>query len=165
MKRTEDGTYPVYYLRSSVLGGEVIAEVGSNGVWQRGYVYAGSQLLAVQQNGVNLVHEDPVTKSKRVTNTSGVLQSTIELDPFGAEVSSFSGNTAFEPKKFTSYVRDANGTDEAMYRRYNCWHSRFDQPDPWNGSYNLTDPQSFNRYAYVQNDPVNFVDPTGLHLG
>jgi hypothetical protein len=24
------------------------------------------------------------------------------------------------------------------------------------------DPQSFNRYAYVQNDPVNFVDPSGL---
>ncbi|HUS11144.1 MAG TPA: hypothetical protein VMZ30_11825, partial [Pyrinomonadaceae bacterium] len=23
-------------------------------------------------------------------------------------------------------------------------------------------PQSFNRYAYVQNDPVNFVDPSGL---
>jgi hypothetical protein len=26
----------------------------------------------------------------------------------------------------------------------------------------MTDPQSFNRYAYVQNDPVNFVDPSGL---
>ncbi len=23
-------------------------------------------------------------------------------------------------------------------------------------------PQSFNRYSYVQNDPVNFADPTGL---
>lgn len=26
----------------------------------------------------------------------------------------------------------------------------------------MTDPQSFNRYGYVQNDPVNFVDPSGL---
>jgi hypothetical protein len=41
------------------------------------------------------------------------------------------------------------------------WH-RFDQPDPDDGSYDLTNPQSFNRYAYVQNDPVNWVDPSGL---
>jgi RHS repeat-associated protein len=73
----------------------------------------------------------------------------------------FSTNGAFQPKKFTSYERDANGTDEAMFRRYNRWHSRFDQPDPYDG-YDLTDPQSFNRYSYVQNDPVNFVDPSGL---
>jgi uncharacterized protein RhaS with RHS repeats len=44
-----------------------------------------------------------------------------------------------------------------MHRR-----SRFDQPDPYDGSYDLTDPQSFNRYSYVGNDPVNFIDPTGL---
>jgi hypothetical protein len=49
-----------------------------------------------------------------------------------------------------------------MHRRYNRWHARFDQPDPYDGSYDLTNPQSFNRYSYVQNDPVNFVDPTGL---
>ncbi len=42
--------------------------------------------------------------------------------------------------------------------------SRFHQPDPYDGSYNLTDPQSLNRYAYVQNDPVNFVDPSGLFM-
>jgi hypothetical protein len=45
---------------------------------------------------------------------------------------------------------------------YHGWYSRFYQPDPWEGSYDLTDPQSFNRYAYVQNDPVNFTDPSGL---
>src|SRR5258705_1154213 len=49
-----------------------------------------------------------------------------------------------------------------MMRRYTGkWH-RFDQPDPYDGSYDMTDPQSFNRYSYVQNDPVNSVDPTGL---
>jgi RHS repeat-associated protein len=119
-------------------------------------------LLAVQHAGVFFVHEDPVTKSKRMTNTYGAVQSETELDPFGAEVGAFESNSAFQPRKFTSYERDANGTDEAMLRRYNRWHSRFDQPDPYDGSYNLTDPQSFNRYSYTQNDPVNFIDPTGL---
>jgi len=164
VKRTQDGSYPALYLRSSVLGGQVVAELDFvNGVWQwwRGYVYAGSQVLAVQSGGVFFVHEDPVTKSKRVTNMSGVIQSTVETDPFGADTNK-SSNSAFQPRKFTSYERDANGSDEAMFRRYNRWHSRFDQPDPYDGSYSLTDPQSFNRYAYVNNDPVNFVDPSGL---
>jgi hypothetical protein len=50
-----------------------------------------------------------------------------------------------------------------MHRRYNRYHSRFDQPDPYDGSYDPADPQSLNRYAYVQNDPVNFIDPSGLN--
>jgi len=125
-------------------------------------VYLGSQLLAVQQGGVFWMHEDPVTKSKRVTNSAGTVVSTIELDPWGADTNR-SNNGAFQPRKFTSYTRDNNGSDEAMFRRSNRWHSRFDQPDPYDGSYSLADPQSFNRYAYVGNDPVNLVDPSGLN--
>ena len=49
-----------------------------------------------------------------------------------------------------------------MFRRFNRWHSHFDQPDPYDGSYDLANPQSFNRYSYVQNDPVNEIDPRGL---
>ena len=160
VKKNDNGTV-TYYLRSSVLGGQVVAEMNSAGGWTRGYVYLGSQLLAVQQAGVFWMHEDPVTKSKRVTNSSGTVVSTVETDPWGADTNR-SSNSAFQPKKFTSYERDGNGTDEAMFRRYNRWHSRFDQPDPYNGSASLTNPQSFNRYAYTQNDPVNLVDPSGL---
>ncbi|HBB87809.1 MAG TPA: hypothetical protein DC047_09360 [Blastocatellia bacterium] len=109
------------------------------------------------------MHEDPVTKSKRVTDASGNVVSTVETDPWGADTPR-SSNVALQPKKFTSYERDANGSDEAMFRRYNRWHSRFDQPDPYQGSYSLTDPQSFNRYAYTRGNPVSFVDPTGLDI-
>jgi RHS repeat-associated protein len=160
VKKTENGQ-TTYYLRSSVLGGQVVAEMDSSGSWTRGYVYLGGSLLAVQDSAVYWMHEDPVTKSKRVTDASGTIVSTVELDPWGADTSR-SSNAAFQPRKFTSYERDANGTDEAMFRRYNRWQSRFDQPDPYDGSYSIGDPQSFNRYAYTQNDPVNFVDPSGL---
>lgn len=161
VKKTENGG-TIYYLRSSVLGGQVIAEITSSGSWNRGYVYLGSQLLAMHNGGVFWVHQDPVAKSQRVTNSSGGLESWIELDPWGGEVSGRSGNSAFQPKKFTTYERDTNGGDEAMHRRYEGRWNRFAQPDPYAGSYSLTDPQSFNRYSYVQNDPVNYFDPSGL---
>ena len=59
-KKSENGVV-TYYLRSSVLGGQLVAEVNSSG-WLRGYVYLGDQVLAVQQSGVYWMHEDPVAK-------------------------------------------------------------------------------------------------------
>jgi RHS repeat-associated protein len=119
-------------------------------------------MLAIQSgNAVSWVHQEPFSKGQRITNASGTVTSTLELDPWGGDTSR-SVNQAFQPHKFTTYERDANGGNEAMMRRCQGIQRRFAQPDPYNGSYSLADPQSFNRYAYVQNDPVNFVDPTGL---
>jgi len=161
-KKSENGTV-TYYLRSSVLGGQVVAELNSGGGWMRGYVYLGGEILAVQQNvAVYWMHQDPVAKSKRVTDASGAVVSAIELDPWGGETNR-SSNEAFQPRKFTTYEQDSIGSHDAMNRRYNRWWARFEQPDPYDGSYDLTDPQSFNRYSYVHNDPVNFVDPSGLN--
>jgi len=36
-------------------------------------------------------------------------------------------------------------------------------PDPYQGSANPGNPQSWNRYAYVNNDPINKNDPRGLN--
>jgi RHS repeat-associated protein len=160
VKKSETGTV-TYYLRSSVLGGQVVAEISGSGAFQRGYVYLGSQLVALQQNGIYWVHQDPLVKSKRVTDGSGNTVSTVELDEWGGNTNR-NRNDAFQPRRFTNYERDQNASDEAMFRRYNRWWSRFDQPDPYDGSYDLGNPQSFNRYAYVNNDPINLVDPTGL---
>jgi RHS repeat-associated protein len=161
-KRVENG-YATYYLRSSVLGGQVVCEMNSGGGWTRGYVYLGGQMLAMQFSGVFWLHQEPYSKGQRITNSSGNVTATIELDPWGGETNR-SVNSYFQPRKFTTYDRDANYWDEAQARQYHGFWSRFAQPDPYDGSYSPTNPQSFNRYAYVQNDPVNFVDPSGLEM-
>jgi hypothetical protein len=94
-------------------------------------------MVVIQDSGVNWVHQDPVTKSQRITNSSGAVTSTVDLDPWGAETGR-SSNQAYQPHRYTSYERDANGGDDAMMRRYQSASSRFSQPDPYNGSYNLT---------------------------
>lgn len=118
----------------------------------------------MQQSGqIRFVHQDPITKSQRVTDYNGNVISTVDMDPWGGETSR-SNNQSLMSRRYTSYERDVNGGDDAQMRRYQSRWTRFSQPDPWDGSYDMSDPQSFNRYSYVQNDPVNFVDPSGLNM-
>lgn len=56
------------------------------------------------------------------------------------------------------------GLEHTTWRKYDSWQGRWTSPDPYPGSMSLGDPQSFNRYAYVLNDPVNLIDPTGLEV-
>jgi RHS repeat-associated protein len=150
-----------FYIRSSVLGNQVLAEI-YGGSWWRLYTYLGGQALVMQQGGqIRYVHSDPITKSQRVTDYYGNVVSTVDMDPWGGETSR-SNNQSMISQRYTTYERDGNGGDEAQMRRYQSRWIRFSQPDPWDGSYDMTDPQSFNRYSYVGNDPVNFTDPTGL---
>ncbi|HXG67171.1 MAG TPA: RHS repeat-associated core domain-containing protein, partial [Blastocatellia bacterium] len=47
-------------------------------------------------------------------------------------------------------------------RQYAYSVGRFMQVDPYKGSCGADDPQSWNRYSYTRNDPVNRIDPLGL---
>jgi len=58
---------------------------------------------------------------------------------------------------------DTTGLDHTWWRKYENTAGRWTSPDPLAGG--IANPQSFNRYSYVQNDPVNFVDPSGLNKG
>jgi RHS repeat-associated protein len=53
-------------------------------------------------------------------------------------------------------------TDHADYRQYSNQQGHWLSPDPYDGSYNGSNPQSMNRYVYAANNPLSNVDPSGL---
>jgi len=78
--------------------------------------------------------------------------------PFGED---FGVSGSQDKHHFTSYEGDAEGgTDYAVNRQYSQVAGRFMRVDQKAGS--LSNPQSFDRYAYVTNDPIRFTDPSGL---
>ena len=60
--------------------------------------------------------------------------------------------------------RDTESTNDYFNARYYASNiaARFLTPDPYNGSYDQMNPQSFNRYMYVNGNTLAFTDPSGL---
>ena len=80
--------------------------------------------------------------------------------PFGEEETVTGENRI----KFGTYFRDeATGLDYAKRRYYSPVLGRFINPDPYLGSIRPGNPDTWNRYAYCQNDPINNIDPNGTY--
>lgn len=116
-------------------------------------------------NNVNYYFADHLGTARVVTNAAGTTLDDSDFYPFGGERSilSSSGNTY----KFTGKERDPeSGLDNFGARYENPSLGRFMSPD-WSGTVQaipyakLDFPQSLNLYAYVQNNSLNFTDPTG----
>jgi YD repeat-containing protein len=92
-------TITIYYLRSTVLGGEVVTEMAYNGVKGRTFVYAGGARLAWQEGGIPArvmwEHRDPSNASFRTSDATGYTGGwnedslPAELDPTGADNGTF----------------------------------------------------------------------------
>ncbi|MGO9095484.1 MAG: RHS repeat-associated core domain-containing protein, partial [Bryobacteraceae bacterium] len=79
--------------------------------------------------------------------------------PYGEEETPTGNDT----QKFATYTRDsATGLDYAQNRYYASQIGRFTTADPYKASGGPKDPGSWNRYAYVEGDPINGNDPGGL---
>ena len=67
-------------------------------------------------------------------------------------------------QKFTGQVRDEETRLDYFKARYmSAPQGRFLSPDPLIESASTGDPQSWNRYAYVRNNPFRYTDPSGLY--
>jgi RHS repeat-associated protein len=126
--------------------------------------------LAAPSNadGVRYFHLDGLGNVRVVTNQAGDVVERHDYFPFGEEcvTGPCSGNTPIgsgQPRHFTGKERDKEtGLDYFGARYYASKIGRFTTVDPlytWNE--NLLDPQRWNRYSYVRNNPFRYVDPDG----
>jgi RHS repeat-associated protein len=102
----------------------------------------------------------------------GSVASRRDFRPFGEEVTADgtyrTANLVYTStdnirQKFTGYQKDEEtGLDFAEARMYENRHGRFTAVDPLLASGKSANPQSFNRYVYVLNEPVKLKDPKGL---
>ncbi len=139
-------------------GSQVIAEYNaSTGALISEYIYAGSRMVARDQGGVvRYFHQDRLS-TRLITDGNGTVVGTEDHLPFGEDLA-VTGES--EKHRFTTYERDSeSGSDYAINRQHSYSTGRFLQPDIINGT--ITDPQSLNRFSYVQCDPINLIDSDG----
>ncbi len=128
--------------------------------WARGYVYLDGQQLAEYGDATTyFIHKDHLGSTRLITDLSGNTHDSLDFLPFGEQIAGGTGST----HKFTGYERDAESNlDNAQARYYSSSMGRFMSPDPYNAGADPYDPQSWNMYSYVRNNPLNLTDPTGM---
>jgi RHS repeat-associated protein len=113
---------------------------------------------------------DYLGSTRLVTDQSGNVVGRHDYLPFGAEIPAGYASRHSEwdaddlvNQKFTGQERDQEtGLDFFKARYYAGVLGRFQSPDPFNAGGNPLNPQSWNGYAYVNNNPLAFVDPNGM---
>jgi RHS repeat-associated protein len=165
-------------------GARILREWKSTGAileWERDHLYAGSDLVGGEvqvdqrQNGQRHYHTDHLGSVRMVSDGAADLVSQHDYLPYGEEIVPTTTewtNTAKaprDPKKFTGHERDyfsaANVDGDAidyMHARFYAPKSgRFLAPDPGQ-DWDMNQPQSWNLYAYVRNNPIVNFDATGM---
>ncbi len=118
---------------------------------------------------------DHLGSTRMLTDSAGVVQRRFDYLPFGELIPSGTNGrapgmgylaTADQIRlKFTGQQKDGSttGLDFFNARYLSGAQGRFTSADP--GNAHLEDPQTWNGYAYVNNNPLNFTDPSGTDGG
>ncbi len=145
--------------------GQLIATLNpTTGAWTD-MIYAGGQKIADVAGSQAAVPiytlPDHLGSEVASANSNDTAAATLDYTPFGQV---FSG-TSTDNFIFTGLERDSDGLDHAGFRMYSSGTGRWTTPDPYSGSMQFGNPQSFNRYVYVGNNSLTFTDPLGLTTG
>ena len=128
---------------------------------------------------VSYLTSDHLGSPRINTDANGVVIARHDYEPFGEEIQRTSYGGDAVRKQFETYERDnETDLDFAEARMYNFKHGRFAAVDPYNIILEvqaetdkekaqgkligyISKPQQWNRYVYVANNPLSYIDPTG----
>jgi len=146
---------PTVYLYD---GGNILETMDLNGNFEARYTGTlnADELLAELISGATSYYEqDGINSITSLSSSSGAPTNTYSYDSYGTVTGST--GTIANPFQYTGRELDS---ETSLY------YYRARQYDPRAGRFVSEDPEGFdastNFYAYVDNDPVNWTDPTGL---
>jgi RHS repeat-associated protein len=158
-QKTVSGTaYQFIYDES----GRVIDELTS-GSWISGELYAGATHVATYTGSTTYFdHSDWLGTSRVRSNVSGVNAEHCTNLVFGDAMNC--PGTDWSLRHFTGDWHDSESNlEDTWFRKYSTTEGRWTSPDPAGlAAVDPTNPQTWNRYAYVGNNPLSFTDPEGL---
>ena len=132
------------------------------------YYQFGGRAVAMRTAGpgggagtVRYLLADHLGSTCTVTGSNGTVVASQRYWPFGA---TRSGSITQTDKLYTGQRQEPGDSALGLYnykaRFYGTTLGRFASVDPVAGS--IGDPQGWNPYAYVRNNPLRHVDPTGM---
>ena len=108
-------------------------------------------------------HSDWLGSARLTSSPSQTVLSATAYAPFGETYTTYPNPSASADPSFTGQNSDTvSGEYDFLAREYST-QGRWPEPDPAAlRAVNPMNPQSWNRYAYVLNNPLGLLDPLGL---
>jgi RHS repeat-associated protein len=152
-------------------GRRISSWLSPNNTGNEGRIYWGGQQLAFRSSDGTTYfdHQDTLGTERMRTDFGAGAGSSYASLPWGDGYTATINLAGADQDNghFAGMEQDNNTSnvpmsEHAQFRQYSFAQGRWLAPDPYMGSYDLTNPQSLNRYAYALNNPLSFLDPTGL---
>ena len=144
-------------------GGRAVTEVSPNG-WNWSELYAGGMHVATYSQGTTYFdHSDWLGTVRQHSNMSGVGVESCTSLSFGDSLNCTGSVGTVSLLQFTGDQHDyESNLEHTLFRQLSTTEGRWLMPDPAGMAADPSNPQSWNEYAYVGNNPMNLIDPSGL---